>query len=74
LIGLGLLAVPQWARHEDIQTTMRYVHRASKHDAADKMSALIRSEVEMFPEMFPDSPGSDRAGEALSGHEWPQEN
>jgi hypothetical protein len=32
--------------HEDISTTMIYVHHVPRHDAADKLSAPLRHETE----------------------------
>ena len=32
--------------HEDVSTTMIYVHHVPRHDAADKLSALLRRETE----------------------------
>jgi hypothetical protein len=32
--------------HEAISTTMIYVHHVPRHDAADKLSALLRRETE----------------------------
>ena len=46
-----LADVQGYAGHQDIATTMRYVHHVPKHDAADKLSALIDSEsaVDLVP-------------------------
>jgi hypothetical protein len=44
--------------HSNLQTTMRYIHHKPKHDAAQKLSALIDSEVGNLPENLPTSPDS----------------
>jgi integrase len=36
-----LTDVPAWMGHQDIQTTMRYVHYAPRHDAAAKLTAAF---------------------------------
>lgn len=38
--------------HEDVSTTMIYVHHVPRHDAADKLSALLRSQ----PDPLADQP------------------
>jgi integrase len=40
-----LTDVKAYMGHEDISTTMIYVHHVPRHDAADKLSALLRSET-----------------------------
>jgi integrase len=62
----GTLAVQIWPLtdvqgylgHSDIGTTMRYVHHKPKHDAAQKLSALIDAEAGNLPENLPTSPDS----------------
>ena len=44
-----LTDVKAYMGHEDIGTTMIYVHHVPRHDAADKLSALLRRETEPMP-------------------------
>lgn len=39
-----LTDVKAYMGHEDVSTTMIYVHHVPRHDAADKLSALLRSQ------------------------------
>lgn len=41
-----LTDVKAYMGHEDISTTMIYVHHVPRHDGADKLSALLRRETE----------------------------
>jgi integrase len=40
-----LTDVKAYMGHEDVSTTMIYVHHVPRHDAADKLSALLRRET-----------------------------
>lgn len=41
-----LTDVKAYMGHEDVSTTMIYVHHLPRHDAADKLWALLRRETE----------------------------
>jgi integrase len=73
----GTLAVQMWPLsdvqaymgHEDIKTTMIYVHHVPKTDAAAKGSAFIAAQMAPCPEMCPElmqSDDSERNSEQLS--------
>lgn len=44
-----LTDVKAYMGHEDVSTTMIYVHHVPRHDAADKLSALLRRETGPMP-------------------------
>jgi hypothetical protein len=48
--------------HEQIGTTMRYVHHVPKTDAAAKGTAFIVAQLETLPLLCPEPAHSDTAG------------
>lgn len=47
--------VQAWMGHADIQTTMRYVHYVPKHDAAQRLDALLGEADTVAPDVAPNA-------------------
>ena len=61
--------VQAYMGHEDIKTTMIYVHHVPKTDAAAKGSAFIEAQMRPYPEPYPEpatSSPTERNSEQLS--------